>query len=128
FPKSFVKVGYLMKPDARLMVWGTVDRKDDQTQFIIDDAQSIETVKMVMVELDAKIACNIQRQNEIREILRSQNADDRSGKVPVVAIVSAQQRQQFVRFGAQFRVKDDVSTVEALIKAGFIARTTSLVE
>ena len=128
FPKSFMKVGYLMKPDARLMVWGTVDRKDDQTQFIIDDAQSIETVKMVMVELDAKLAGDAEKQHRLREILRSQNGDDRSGKVPVVAIVSAQQRQQFVRFGAQFRVKDDVSTVDALIKAGFIARTTALVE
>ena len=123
-----MKVGYLMKPDARLMVWGTVDRKDDQTQFIIDDAQSIETVKMVMVELDAKLAGDAEKQHRLREILRSQNADDRSGKVAVVAIVSAQQRQQFVRFGVKFRVKDDVSTVEALIKAGFIARTTALVE
>lgn len=127
FPKSFEKVGYLMKADARLMVWGTVDRRDDQVQFIIDDAQPIEAVRMVMVELDTKMASDVERQYKLRDILRSQNADDRSGKVPVVAIVSDRQRQQFVRFGTQFRVKDDLLTVEALKKEGFIARTSQLV-
>jgi DNA polymerase III subunit alpha len=127
FPKSFVKVGYLMKPDARLMVWGTVDRRDDQVQFIIDDAQPIESVKMVMVELDTTMANDVVKQNQLRNILRLQNTEDRSGKVPVIAIVSDRQRQQFVRFGTQFRVKDDLLTVEALKKEGFIARTSQLV-
>ena len=127
FPKSFLKVGLMMVPDARLMIWGTVDRQDDRVQFIIDDAQPIESVKMVMVDLESKIASDVVQQNKLRTILRSQNGDDRSGRIPVVAIVGSLHRQQFVRFGMQFRVKDDVATVEQLIKEGFTARSTALV-
>ncbi len=127
FPKSFQKVGLMMVPDARLMIWGTVDRQDDRVQFIIDDAQPIEAVKMVMVEMDTKDASDGWHQNKLRNILRSQNGDDRSGRVPVVAIVEQNHRKQFVRFGMQFRVKDDLATVAELTKEGFTARSTALI-
>ncbi|MBD2326095.1 DNA polymerase III subunit alpha [Alkalinema sp. FACHB-956] len=126
FPKSFEKVGYLMQPDARLMVWGTVDRRDEQVQFIIDDAEPIDQVRLVMVELDLKKASDVEAQHNLRTILRSQTSEDRSAKVPVVAIVSANDRRQFVRFGQQFRVKDSAATVAALNQAGFMARATTL--
>ena len=87
----------------------------------------IESVKMVMVDLDSKIAGDVVQQNKLRTILRSQNGDDRSGRIPVVASVGSSHRQQFVRFGMQFRVKDDIATVEQLIREGFVARSTALV-
>ncbi|MEB3292455.1 MAG: DNA polymerase III subunit alpha [Synechococcales bacterium] len=127
FPKSFEKVGHLMQPDARLMIWGTVDRRDDQVQFIIDDAEAIETVRMVMIDMEPQMAADAVYRNKLQTVLKAQKGDDRSGKIPVVAIVSNPVRKQFVRFGNQFRVKDESATVTALLQAGFQARSTALV-
>jgi DNA polymerase-3 subunit alpha len=127
FPKSFERIGELIVPDARLMVWGKVDRRDDQVQFIIDDAEPIETVRMVMVELEPSAANDSQEQYRLRQILQEQRGEDHSAKIPVVAIVSAHNRRHFVRFGQKFRVQDEQATVTALTNGGFRARVSALV-
>ncbi|KAM3102688.1 DNA polymerase III subunit alpha [Phormidesmis sp. 146-12] len=126
FPKTFERVGHLIVDDARLMVWGKVDRRDDQTQFIIEDAEPIESVRMVMVELKPEIANDGQQQYRLKQILQEYRGDDK-GKVSVVAIVSANNRRHFVRFGQQFRVQDEQAAVNALTKAGFRSRVSALV-
>lgn len=127
FPKAFERIGELIVPDARLMVWGKVDRRDDQVQFIIDDAEPIETVRMVMVELEPSAANDSQEQYRLRQILQEQRGEDHSAKIPVVAIVSAHNRRHFVRFGQKFRVHDEQATVTALTNGGFRARVSALV-
>ena len=127
FPKSFKQIGHLIVPDARLMVWGKVDRRDDQVQFILDDAEPIETVRMVMVELEPSMANDSQEQYRLRQILQEQRGEDHSAKISVVAIVSAHNRCHFVRFGQKFRVHDEQAAVTALTKGGFRARVSSLV-
>jgi DNA polymerase III subunit alpha len=125
FPKSYERIGQWIQPDARLMVWGKVDNsRDEQVQFIIDDGEPIETVRMVMVELGANQASDSQAQYHLRQVLREQQGE--AGKVAVVAIVTANQRQHFVRFGQKFRVSDDQATVDALQKAGYRARVSAL--
>jgi DNA polymerase III subunit alpha len=128
FPKSYLKIGHLMNVDARLMVWGKVDKRDeDQFQFIIDDAEAIEQVKMVMVEMAPMMAEDAVARNRLQNILKTQNGDDRSGKIPVVAVIEAMGQKQIVRFGNQFRVKDEHATVQALMQAGFQAHASTLV-
>ena len=39
--------------DARLLVWASVDRRDERTQLIVDDCRSIEDLQLLQVELDA---------------------------------------------------------------------------
>jgi DNA polymerase III subunit alpha len=128
FPKTYALIGSLIVPDARLMVWGKIDKRDeDQFQFILDDAEPIEQVRMVMVELEAAIASDVTQQHRLRNILKSQNGDDRSGKISVVAVINGGPNQQLVRFGNQFRVKDDRATVAALKDAGFPAHAEMLI-
>jgi DNA polymerase III subunit alpha len=128
FPKSYLKIGHLMNVDARIMVWGKVDKRDeDQFQFIIDDAEAIEDVKMVMVEIAPTMAEDAVARNRLQNILRTQNGEDRSGKISVVAIVESAGQKQIVRFGNQFRVKDDRATVNALKQAGFTAHSSPLI-
>ncbi|MGI0486695.1 OB-fold nucleic acid binding domain-containing protein [Pantanalinema rosaneae CENA516] len=127
FPKSYERVKDTLQADARLMLWGKVDRRDDQVQFIIDDAEPIEEIRMVMVELEPKVAGDIQKRQHLKEVLLSQQGERDKAKVPVVAIVSAHEKRHFVRFGAQFRVQDDQAAANALLKAGFQARVSSLV-
>ncbi|AFY64861.1 OB-fold nucleic acid binding domain-containing protein [Geitlerinema sp. PCC 7407] len=127
FPKSYARIGQHILADARLMVWGKVDRRDDRTQFIIEDAEPIEDVKMVMVEIDPKTAADIQQQHRLREVLQGQQPAEEHGKIPVVAVITDQYRRQLVRLGPQFRVTDSEATVQALVNAGFQARSSSLV-
>ncbi|MGA7935341.1 MAG: OB-fold nucleic acid binding domain-containing protein [Kovacikia sp.] len=126
FPKSYANIGHHIQPDARLMVWGKVDRRDDQVQFIIEDAEPVEMVQMVMVEINSTVASDIAQRQRLKEVLLENQGEKDKAKVPVVAIVSAQDKRHFVRFGPQFRVQDYQAAVNALMRAGFQARATAL--
>ncbi|NJM75219.1 MAG: trans-splicing intein-formed DNA polymerase III subunit alpha C-terminal partner DnaE-C [Acaryochloridaceae cyanobacterium RU_4_10] len=128
FPKSFERIGEHIIADRRLMVWGKVDRRDDRNQFIIDDAEPIEDVKFVMVEIPAQDAGNIQRQQQLKEVLRSQAGEGLGAKVSVVAKIKGDRQSQLVRLGAQFRVLDQNTTVAALNNAGFAAMASHLMQ
>ncbi|MBD2106755.1 DNA polymerase III subunit alpha [Nodosilinea sp. FACHB-13] len=128
FPKSFERIGQHIVADKRLMIWGKVDRRDDRVQFIIDDAESIEDVRMVMVELDPRLAGDIEQQHRLRNVIRNNQGDDpKYARVPVIAVIGGNQQRQFVRLGAQFRVKDPEAAVNALVNANFQARATPLI-
>jgi DNA polymerase-3 subunit alpha len=128
FPKSYERIGQYIEADQRLMIWGKVDRRDDRVQFIIDDAEPIEDVRMVMVELDPSLAGDIEQQHRLRNVIRNNQGDDpKYARVPVIAVIGTNQQRQFVRLGAQFRVKDPDATVHALEKAAFKARATPLI-
>ncbi|NEP61359.1 MAG: DNA polymerase III subunit alpha, partial [Symploca sp. SIO2G7] len=128
FPRSYARIGMHIKPDARLMVWGKVDRRDDRVQLIVDDAEPIEDVRLVTVELPPSIAGDIVQQNRLRNVIQNQQGDDkRTAKVPVIAMISYNGQRQVVRLGAQFRVKDPDEAVSALKAADFQARTAPLV-
>ncbi|MBD2095457.1 DNA polymerase III subunit alpha [Trichocoleus sp. FACHB-591] len=127
FPKSFERIGAYIIPDARLMIWGKVDRRDDRNQFIIDDAEPVEEVRMLMVELDPQRASNIEDQHRLRTVLLEHRGEEERAKISVVAVISAPNRRQFVRLGAQFRVQDYQAAVNALAQAGFQARASALV-
>ncbi|HIK46082.1 MAG TPA: trans-splicing intein-formed DNA polymerase III subunit alpha C-terminal partner DnaE-C [Leptolyngbyaceae cyanobacterium M65_K2018_010] len=128
FPKSFERIGQHIAADRRLMIWGKVDRRDDRVQFIIDDAEPIEAVRMVMVELDPNWAGDIEQQHRLRNVIRNnQGEDPKYARVPVIAVIGGRQQRQFVRLGAQFRVQDPEAAVTALIKADFKAKATPLI-
>jgi len=126
FPRSFERIGSLVVQDARLMIWGKVDKKDDRTQLIIEDAEPIEDVQLVMVELNLHMASDIQEQHRLRSVLVQNRGDEDKSKTSVVAIISNLHQRQMVRLGMQFRVQDYHATVVALKAAGFEARTSSL--
>ena len=128
FPRSFERIGQYIQQDARLMVWGKCDRRDDQMQFIVDDAEPIEEVCMVMVELDPQIASDIEQQHRLRNVIRNSQGDDPAyARVPVIAVIGAAGQRRLVRLGAQFRVKDPELTINALARADFKARMSPLI-
>jgi DNA polymerase III subunit alpha len=126
FPKTYEKVRLNLQKDARLMIWGKVDRKDEQSQIILDDMQPIDSVRMVKIHLSYAEAQESQRLYALREILKANTDPEVSGKIPVIASIG--EASQIVRFGNQFWVKDEVLTVEALIKENFQAITDGLVK
>jgi DNA polymerase-3 subunit alpha len=141
FPKTFDKVKHLLEKDKRLMVWGKIDRRDEQTQLIIEDMQSIESVRMVRVELTREQACDRQVLEQLKHALNPnpsyappkpnnnsnyrRNEPDTTGKVPVIATI--EYMPKLVRLGNQFWVQDEQTAVLALQKAGFKATYDALV-
>lgn len=125
FPKSYERINACIAPDRRLMVWGKIDRRDDRVQLILEDAEPIEEVRLVMVELTPHKAADIEEQYRLKTVLLEQGGEG-DAKVPVVAAINSQHQRSFVRLGARFRVENDQTTVQALVKAGFQARAASL--
>ena len=128
FPRSFERIGQYIQPDARLMVWGKCDRRDDQLQFIVDDAEPIEDVRMVMVDLAPSIASDIEQQHRLRNVIRHSQGDNPDyARVPVLAVIENLGQRSIVRLGAQFRVQDPELAVNALARADFKARAQPLI-
>jgi DNA polymerase-3 subunit alpha len=127
FPKSYERIKDYIEADRRLMIWGKVDRRDDQCQLIVDDAEPVEDVQMVLVDLSPQDAGDIEVQHRLREVLVEQRLDEDLAKTLVIVAVAADERRQFVRLGVQFRVQNSQVAVNALVKAGFRARSTAFV-
>jgi DNA polymerase-3 subunit alpha len=126
FPKIYERIHLLLQVDSRLIVWGKVDRRDDQTQLIVEDVEPVETVQMVMVELNPQQAATIEEQHRLRTILQEHSGDREKAKVPVIGIVRSGDTRHLVRFGRQFWVQDSRTTVHALQNARFPARIQPL--
>jgi DNA polymerase III subunit alpha len=126
FPKIYERISLLLQVDARLIIWGKVDRRDDKNQFIVEDAEPVETVQVVMVELNPQQAGNIEELHRLKTILQEQSGDKEKAKMPVIGIVQTENSRQLVRLGWQFCVQDSRITVQALQNARFPAYVKSL--
>ncbi|MBD2562409.1 MULTISPECIES: helix-hairpin-helix domain-containing protein [Nostoc] len=121
FPKTYERISSLLQVDTRLIIWGKVDRRDEQTQFILEDAEPVETVQMVMVELNPQQAGNIEELHRLKTILQEQSGDKEKAKMPVIGIIQTENSRKLVRLGWQFCVQDSRITVQALQNASFPA-------
>ena len=121
------------------MVWGKIDRRDEQTQLIIDNMQPIESVRMVRVELTREQASDRQVLQQLKTALNpnpnygnsnqgnnyGRNEPDNSAKIPVIAAI--EYMPKLVRLGNQFWVEDEETAVKSLQQAGFKATYNALV-
>lgn len=126
FPKTYERINGILEIDARLIVWGKVDKRDEQTQLLVEDAEQVEKIQMVVVELNPHEASNIDTQHHLRSILKEQSGDKDKAKVPVIGIVQAGSYRQVVRFGKQYWVQDASLTVHSLRNAQFSAHGKQL--
>lgn len=127
FPKSYARLADHLIVDARLLVWASVDRRDDRVQLIVDDCRSIDDLQLLMVDLPADQAADIAIQHRLRECLnRHKPPQDEAGlRVPVVALVRQAGQTRFVRLGPQFCVGDVGAALDTLAAADFQARISS---
>jgi DNA polymerase-3 subunit alpha len=127
FPKSYARLADHLMVDARLLVWATVDRRDERVQLIVDDCRSIDDLQLLMVDLPAEQASDIAIQHRLRECLhRHRPTQDEAGlRVPVVALVRQEDQTRFVRLGPQFCVDDVQAALLTLTAADFQATVSS---
>ncbi|MGH8000032.1 MAG: OB-fold nucleic acid binding domain-containing protein, partial [Brasilonema sp.] len=52
FPKIYELINSLLQIDSPLIIWGKVDRREDQNQLIVEDVELVEKVQLVIVELN----------------------------------------------------------------------------
>lgn len=119
FPKYYERISSLLQVDSRLIIWGKIERKDDKAQFIVEDAEQVETVQLVMLELTSQQTANIQELDRLRSILKEHSGDKEKAKVPVIGIIQAVNSRQAVLLGRHFWVQDSISAFQALNNAGF---------
>ncbi|MFM2159269.1 MAG: hypothetical protein RLZZ124_1743, partial [Cyanobacteriota bacterium] len=127
FPKTYARLADHLMVDARLLVWASVDRRDEQVQLIVDDCRVIDDLRLLMVELEAEEASDIAVQHRLRECLNQHRSErDEAGvRVPVVALVRHREQVRYVRLGQQFCVKDGEAALGTLTAQAFRARISS---
>ncbi|MEQ9355654.1 helix-hairpin-helix domain-containing protein [Coleofasciculus chthonoplastes] len=127
FPKTFERISSLIEKDARLIVWGKADERDEKIQMIIEDVEPIEKAQMIIVELTPQ-SVDTATLKRLQSILQEQSGERKPQKVPVIARVGALNQSQFVRFDPKYWVQDYEGMVDRLKAAGFQARTKAMAE
>ncbi len=129
FPKTYSRLSEFLFTDTRLLIWGTIDKRSDKTQLIVDDCREIDNLKLLVINLECSQASDIRVQNKIRDCLIKFKADrDKCGvKTPVVAAVKSDQSITYVKFGDQFCVGDISGAAKLLESNSFQVNLRSLV-
>ncbi len=126
FPKSYERLSDHLMVETRLLIWGSVDRRDETVQLIIDDCREIDDLRFLLIDLRPDQATDINIQHKLRECLSKNrpNRNELGVRIPVVACLKDNNNTRYVRLGDQFCVKDTDLALEALSKNSFIARSS----
>ncbi len=129
FPKTYLRLSEFLITDTRLLVWGTIDKRSDKTQLIVEDCREIDNLKLLIINLKCEQASDIRVQNKIRNCLIKFKADrDKCGvKTPVLAAVKSNDSVTYVKFGDQFCVSDINGAAKLLESNSFNVNLQSLV-
>ena len=129
FPKTYLRLSEFLITDTRLLVWGSIDKRSDKTQLIVEDCREIDNLKLLVINLKCDQAADIRVQNKIRNCLVKFKADrDKCGvKVPVLAAVKSNESVTYVKFGDQFCVSDINGAAKLLESNSFNVNLQSLV-
>ncbi len=126
FPSTYQDLESLLEEGNQLIVWGKAQKRNDKYQLIIDDAEVVEQVKMIMLEITPQQALDRVQSNYLKRILSQQSAEPNKFKIPVIAVIGQGEQRQFIRFGQKFWVQDENKAVKTLQEAGFKARCEPL--
>ena len=126
FPDTYEKLETLIIDNARLIIWGKVERREEQLQIIVEDAEIIEKVKIVILEITPEQILNTSIQNNLKIILQEQSVHKNKAKIPVIAAIGQGKQRQFIRLGQKFWVQDDRAALISLKNAGFSAHAQTL--
>ena len=129
FPKTYVRLSEFLLTDTRLLIWGTIDKRSDKTQIIVDDCREIDNLKLLIINLECSQASDIRVQNKIRDCLIKFKADrEKCGtRTPVLAAVKSDDIVTYVKFGDQFCVGDITGAAKLLESNSFQVNLRPLV-
>jgi DNA polymerase-3 subunit alpha len=143
FPDTYEQFHELLIPDTPILIDGKVDRRDDRTQLIVEEAKVLKLdeltslpeavipkriTEMILLELTTDLIHTPAMLDHLKVILQEHSADKTKATVPAVAIiVKAGDRHRVAAIcGPNFWVQDCHNVVRALNSAGFPALVYSL--
>ena len=127
FPSTFPEIEPLLEEGKQLIVWGKSQKRNDKYQMIIDDAEEVEQIKILMLEITPKQALDKIKSNYLKTVLEQQIKEQNKFKIPVIAAIGQGEKRQFIRFGQEYWVQNEVQAIRSLQEAGFVAHCTSLI-
>ncbi|MEO0947255.1 MAG: OB-fold nucleic acid binding domain-containing protein [Cyanobacteria bacterium J06641_5] len=127
FPRDYERLQQYLEKDARLIVWGKAEQRDDTPQLIVNDAEPVEQAQMLVVDLTPEQAIDPNARRRLQGLLQSQGGEDRYAlKAPVLGAIRNNGQHQLVRFGHKYWVKDGRAAIAALNSNGFPARVVPI--
>lgn len=138
FPRTYDAVKSSLVTDNPVIVRGKVDRREEQTQLIVEEAELIEAEHLaiaestpqpleddleliVMLELTLQQVSDEQQLERLKDFLKEYSGQTDRAKVQVMAMVTDRDSCQLVRFGQDYWVQDPQSAVSRLNDRGFPA-------
>ena len=126
FPSTYEKLEPLLVEGKQLIVWGKAQQRNEKYQLIIDDAEVVDRVKMIMLEITPQQALDPAQSNYLKRILSHQSTEPNKFKIPVIAAIGKGERRQFIRFNSKYWVEDETKALASLQSAGFQVRSEPL--
>ena len=126
FPRTFSRLSDFLLPESRLLIWGSIESRDDRTQLIVDDCRPIEDLRLLLIDLTSDQANDIAIQHRLRQCLQKYKPekDELGVRTPVVASIKTEKKIKYVRLGHQFCVRDTNDTISFLKDNSFKANYT----
>ena len=126
FPKSYERLSDHIMTEVRLLIWASVDRRDDRIQLIVDDCRVIDDVRLLIIEMLPEQATDITFHHRLRECLHKQSPEKNEYgiRVPVVASLRQDNDVRYIRFGHQFCVRNVHEAVKSLNESSFRASSS----
>tara|TARA_Y100001968_G_scaffold333713_1_gene398610 strand:+ start:224 stop:3739 length:3516 start_codon:yes stop_codon:yes gene_type:complete len=123
FPKTYQRLLDHLMLETRLLFWGSVDRRDESVQLIVDDCREIDDLRFLMIDLLPQQASDITINHKLRECLYKHRPikGEVGTRVPVVASIKCKSKVSYVRLGHQFCVRDPESAINSLKESSFKA-------
>ena len=124
FPKSYQRLSDHLMLETRLLFWGSVDRRDETVQLIVDDCRAIDDLRFLIIDLLPDQVGDIGVHHKLRECLHKHRPikGELGIRVPVVASIISKSKVSYVRLGHQFCVADPDSAINSLNKSSFKAK------
>ena len=126
FPRTYEQVLPHLNPDTTLIFWGKVERREEQVQLIVEDAEPLEEVRVVTVELSLQQAVDQGITTTLKSVINSCKGEKAKPKYPVVAVVSNPHSRQLVRLGKDYWVPSYHNAVQQLKSHNFTAKVSTL--
>ena len=76
FPKSFERLSDHLMVETRLLIWGSVDRRDETVQLLVDDCREIDDLRFLLIDLRPDQATDINIQHKLSCLLYTSDAAD----------------------------------------------------
>ncbi|MEA5510785.1 OB-fold nucleic acid binding domain-containing protein [Crocosphaera sp. UHCC 0190] len=127
FSDAYQQIKDLLIEDTHLIIWGKVDHRDEKVQLLIEDAEVVESVKMVMINLSLKQAMDNSCNHSLKAILQEYSGDKNKAKTPVIATIGNGKNKQLIRFNQNYWVQNSETVINALNQANFQAYSAPLV-